>query len=87
MTMTPPLDELLEAARAASRSAYCPYSHFHVGAAVWAGGLAVLRRHTRTIQIVGAIALIVLGLLMLTGLWGSFIAWLQGRIAGVGTVL
>ena len=31
--------------------------------------------------------LIVLGLLMLTGLWGSFIAWLQGRIAGVGTVL
>jgi cytochrome c-type biogenesis protein len=52
-----------------------------------AGGLAVLRRHSRTIQIVGAIALIVLGLLMLTGLWGSFIAWLQGRIAGVGTVL
>ena len=32
------LDELLEAARAASRSAYCPYSHFHVGAAVRAGG-------------------------------------------------
>src|SRR5262245_31019866 len=32
------LEELLEAARAASRSAYCPYSHFHVGAAVWAGG-------------------------------------------------
>jgi cytochrome c-type biogenesis protein len=52
-----------------------------------AGGLAALRRHSRTIQIVGAIALIVLGLLMLTGLWGSFIAWLQGRIAGVGTVL
>jgi len=25
--------------------------------------------------------------LMLTGAWGSFIAWLQGRIAGVGTVL
>src|SRR3954470_22146428 len=31
-------DELLEAAREASRSAYCPYSHFHVGAAVRAGG-------------------------------------------------
>ena len=52
-----------------------------------AGALAVLRRHSRTIQIVGAVALIVLGLLMLTGAWGSFIAWLQGRIAGVGTVL
>ena len=28
----------MEAARAASRSAYCPYSKFHVGAAVLAGG-------------------------------------------------
>jgi cytochrome c-type biogenesis protein len=52
-----------------------------------AGALAVLRRHSRTIQIVGAVALIVLGLLMLTGAWGSFIAWLQGRIAGIGAVL
>lgn len=52
-----------------------------------AGALAVVRRHSRTIQIIGAIALIVLGLLMLTGLWGSFIAWLQVRIAGVGTLL
>jgi cytochrome c-type biogenesis protein len=52
-----------------------------------AGALAVLRRHSRTIQVVGAVALIVLGVLMLTGAWGSFIAWLQGRIAGVGTVL
>ena len=36
--MTDPLDELLEAARLASRSAYCPYSNFHVGAAIRAGG-------------------------------------------------
>jgi cytidine deaminase len=36
--MSAPLDNLLEAARAASRSAYCPYSNFHVGAAVLAGG-------------------------------------------------
>jgi cytidine deaminase len=36
--MTPPLDALLEAAREASRKAYCPYSNFHVGAAIWAGG-------------------------------------------------
>jgi cytidine deaminase len=31
------MEALLEAARAASRSAYCPYSRFHVGAAVLAG--------------------------------------------------
>lgn len=36
--MADPLDELLEAARAASRAAYCPYSRFRVGAAVRAGG-------------------------------------------------
>src|SRR6478735_4455791 len=52
-----------------------------------AGALAVLRRHSRTIQIVGAVALIVLGVLMVTGLWGTFIAWLQGRFAGIETLL
>ena len=31
------LEALLIAAREASASAYCPYSNFHVGAAVWAG--------------------------------------------------
>ncbi len=36
--MPDPLDDLLEAARLASRAAYCPYSHFHVGAAIRAGG-------------------------------------------------
>ena len=36
--MPDPLDELLEAARQASRAAYCPYSKFHVGAAILAGG-------------------------------------------------
>jgi cytochrome c-type biogenesis protein len=52
-----------------------------------AGAMGFLRRHTRTIQIVGAVGLIVLGTLMLTGVWGDFIAWLQGRIAGIETVL
>lgn len=36
--MSIPAEALLEAAREASRSAYCPYSRFHVGAAVWADG-------------------------------------------------
>ena len=54
----------------------------------WAtGALGFLRRNSRTIQIVGALSLIVLGLLMVTGLWGTFIAWLQGRFAGIETLL
>jgi cytochrome c-type biogenesis protein len=54
----------------------------------WAtGALGFLRRHSRTIQIVGAVCLIVLGVLMVTGLWGTFIAWLQGRFAGIETLL
>src|SRR5436309_1054212 len=32
------MERLLQAAREASRRAYCPYSNFHVGAAVLAGG-------------------------------------------------
>ncbi|MBX6313168.1 MAG: cytidine deaminase [Isosphaeraceae bacterium] len=32
------MNDLLQAARAASQAAYCPYSQFHVGAAVLAGG-------------------------------------------------
>ncbi|MDX2037028.1 MAG: cytidine deaminase [Isosphaeraceae bacterium] len=31
-------EQLLDEARRASRSAHCPYSNFHVGAAVLAGG-------------------------------------------------
>src|SRR6195952_4008668 len=54
----------------------------------WAGtGVGFLRRHSRTIQIVGAAMLILVGLAMVTGLWGQFIAWLQVRLAGSGTVL
>ena len=36
--MAESLEDLLEQARAASRRAYCPYSNFHVGAAIRAGG-------------------------------------------------
>ncbi|SDO95372.1 cytochrome c-type biogenesis protein [Nakamurella panacisegetis] len=50
-------------------------------------GMTFLRRHSRTIQIVGAGMLILVGLAMVTGLWGSFIAWLQVHFVNSGTVL
>ncbi len=54
----------------------------------WAAtGLTFLRRHSRTIQVLGAIMLILVGLAMVTGLWGEFIAQLQVRFAGFGTVI
>lgn len=44
----------------------------------WASSaVGFLRRHARVIQVVGAGAMIVLGLLMVTGLWGDLIGWLQ----------
>jgi len=54
----------------------------------WAtGALGFLRRHSRTIQVVGGVAMIVLGLLMVSGLWGQFIAWLQVSLSGSTTVV
>lgn len=46
------------------------------------GALAWARRHTRTIQWVGGVSLIVLGLLMLSGLWGSATIAMRGWISG-----
>lgn len=36
-----------------------------------------LRRHTRTIQIVGGIMLIIVGILLLSGIWAQFVYWLR----------
>ncbi|WP_255498301.1 cytochrome c biogenesis CcdA family protein [Nakamurella sp. PAMC28650] len=54
----------------------------------WAStGMKLLRRHSRTIQVVGAAMLVLVGLAMVTGLWGQFIAWLQIHFVNSGTVL
>ncbi|MGI8415928.1 MAG: cytochrome c biogenesis CcdA family protein [Nakamurella sp.] len=54
----------------------------------WAtNAMGALRRHSRVIQIVGAVALIAIGLLMVTGAWGHFISWMQYRYVDVRTVL
>lgn len=36
-----------------------------------------LQRHTRTIQIVGGIMLIIVGVLLLSGIWTQFVYWLR----------
>lgn len=47
----------------------------------WAGAaLSFLRRHSRVIQMGGAITLMLIGVAMLTGLWGYVLAPLQGSV-------
>jgi cytochrome c-type biogenesis protein len=46
------------------------------------GALAWARRHARAIQVVGGISLIVLGLVMVSGLWGALTIELRGWISG-----
>lgn len=47
----------------------------------WAtGAIAFLKRHTRTINVIGGSLLIVIGLLMVTGVWNLWMLQLQGVI-------
>lgn len=42
-----------------------------------------LRRHIRTVNLIGGALLVVLGILMVTGVWGALMSQLQGVIASV----
>ena len=52
-----------------------------------AGAIAFLRRNARAIQVSGATMLIILRVLMLSGLWTQFMAWLQVLVSGSNTVV
>ncbi|GAA1700035.1 cytochrome c biogenesis protein CcdA [Microbacterium sediminicola] len=50
----------------------------------WASrSVAFLRRHVRAINIAGGVLLVVLGILMVTGVWNTLMSSLQGVIGGV----
>jgi cytochrome c-type biogenesis protein len=62
--------------------AYCaglgvPFVLLAFGSARAVQGLAWLRRNTRTIQIVGGVLMILVGLALLTGVWGDFVSWVR----------
>ncbi|MCU0301436.1 MAG: cytochrome c biogenesis protein CcdA [Candidatus Nanopelagicales bacterium] len=46
------------------------------------GAMAWARRHARTIQVVGGACLVVLGLLMVSGVWGSLMNEARGWVTG-----
>lgn len=59
--------------------AYClglgiPFVALAFGSASAVAGLGWLRRHTRTIQILGGVLLIVVGIALVTGVWADFVA-------------
>lgn len=62
--------------------AYCaglglPFILLAFGSTKAMAGAGWLRRHSRTIQIVGGIALVLVGAALLTGAWDLFIAWIR----------
>lgn len=59
-----------------------PFLLVAAGVARFAGANGWLRRHQRGVQRLGGALLLVVGVLLLTGLWDSMVAWLQGTIVG-----
>lgn len=46
-----------------------------------------LRKHSRTLQIIGGILMIIVGIALLTGAWNYFISWSQSLVADFGTTV
>lgn len=62
--------------------AYClglglPFVLLAFGSTLAVQGLGWLRRHTRAIQIVGGVLLIVVGFALVTGAWNEFVSWVR----------
>ena len=69
--------------------AYClglgiPFMAMALGARRAVGMSAWARRHARTVMRVGGGLLVVLGLLLLTGLWDGLMIWLRAWLAATG---
>src|SRR5690242_8980966 len=72
--------------------AYCaglglPFVVIALGASRAVRALGWLRRHTRGIQVCGGVLLVVVGVLLVSGLWGGLLARLQVSVAGFTPVL
>ncbi|MGV0644502.1 cytochrome c biogenesis CcdA family protein [Mycolicibacterium sp. XJ879] len=62
--------------------AYClglgiPFVLLAFGSAGAVQGWGWLRRHTRTIQIIGGLLLILVGTALVTGVWNDFVSWVR----------
>ncbi|MCE5288080.1 MAG: cytochrome c biogenesis CcdA family protein [Nocardiaceae bacterium] len=62
--------------------AYClglglPFVLLALGSSRALRGVGWLRRHARTIQIIGGVTLVAVGIALLTGMWGLFVSWIR----------
>lgn len=62
--------------------AYClglgiPFVLLAFGSARAVAGLGWLRRHTRTIQVLGGVLLVIVGVALVTGVWNDFVSWVR----------
>lgn len=69
--------------------AYClglglPFLLVALGSSAAVRGIDVLRRHSRAIQIAGGVAMILVGLMLLTGAWNGFVGWTRQLVVGFG---
>ena len=69
--------------------AYCvglgvPFVLVALGARWALGATSLLRRHARTVTRVGGAVLVVVGVLLVTGLWTDLMEWLRGWLATTG---
>lgn len=70
--------------------AYCaglglPFLLLALGARRATTALSWLRNHVREVQLLGGAMLIVVGILLVTGLWAEFVALLRGPVSGFET--
>lgn len=64
-----------------------PFLLVAIGSAGAMKGIDVLRKHSRTIQIIGGILLVAVGVALVTGLWARFIGWIQVLTLEYGATL
>ncbi|MBV7294553.1 cytochrome c biogenesis CcdA family protein [Corynebacterium sp. TAE3-ERU12] len=66
--------------------AYClglglPFVLLAIGSVSAMRGVDVLRKHSRTIQVIGGVMLVAVGVALLTGTWDVFVSWIQSTFA------
>ena len=69
--------------------AYClglglPFLLLALGSSKAVRSIDVLRKHSRGIQIAGGVAMIAVGVMLLTGAWDAFIGWTRQLVVGYG---